>query len=95
MLGVSMAKGLHHQGSYQRASERVRAAAYANPNTLCRRCGEPLQPSVKGKDRWTAGHVIDGQIGGALSPEHHGCNSSAGATMGNKRRGNAPPTRWF
>lgn len=58
-------------------------------NDTCRRCG--------GEFRWdviwyhprafTAGHIIDKAEGGSddienLQPEHHSCNTSAGARLG-------------
>ena len=72
----------HHAGAYARHAAIVRAHANANPDTLCARCGQPARPD----DPWQAGHVNDGEVGGALQPEHRSCNTSAGATMGNRKR---------
>jgi len=83
----------HHMGSYHRRALRLRAAANANPATVCWRCGDPLLPDVPGKDRWTAGHLVDGQVGGALAPEHASCNYGAGAKAGNEARRTLPPSR--
>lgn len=81
----------HHHGSYQRRALAVRRAAYANPLTRCWRCGLTLaehQPHRNGKRaRWTAGHVIDGQVGGPLAPEASTCNYTAGAVRGLVMRG--------
>ena len=88
-----MAKKPQHSGPYHRQAMRLRALAYANPHTTCARCGKPLQPGVKGYDRWDAGHAIDGDPSSPLRPEHAYCNRSAGATMGNEKRRTAPPSR--
>ncbi len=74
----------HRRGTYQRDAARVRAMAYADPNTRCARCGFTL--ADKPGDTWDAGHVNSGQVGGPLRPEHSSCNRSAGATEGNQRR---------
>jgi len=83
-----------HTGSYQVTAARVRAYAYAHPETRCLRCQRTLAqhpPLRNGKpDRWTAGHIVDGQVGGPLAPETLGCNTSAGATQGNKKRNPQP-----
>lgn len=83
-------KALHHRGSYHVRSRRVVAQAWLNPDTRCWRCGltHDEYAAVHGARaaRWTAGHLIDGQIDGDLAPEHTRCNSSAGATAGNRRR---------
>jgi hypothetical protein len=65
--------------------------AYADPNTVCGRCGLTL--ADKPGDTWDAGHVNSGQVGGPLRPEHSSCNRSAGATEGNRRRIGLTPTR--
>lgn len=82
-----------HSGTYAADARRVKQWAYAHPGYRCPRCGQPLLPGVPGYDRWDAGHVIDGQVGGALRPEHARCNRSAGATAGNLARKSAPPSR--
>lgn len=84
-----MAKPLHYRGEYHVTSARLRVAAKANPLTRCWRCGQLARPG----DPWQAGHLEDSTPGGVLLPEHRSCNASAGATMGNKRRGTAPPSR--
>ena len=75
-------KAEHHKGSYDGRARLVRAAAMADPATLCWRCGQPRRLG----DPWTAGHVIDGEINGVLLPEHASCNFKAGARHGNLRR---------
>jgi|LakMenEpi03Aug12_release.lakeMendotaPanAssembly.Ray.scaffolds.fasta_scaffold388768_2 hypothetical protein len=74
----------HRRGSYQTQAAAVRAAAYADPTTRCRRCGLTL--ADKPGDTWDAGHIHDGVPGSPLAAEHSSCNRSAGATAGNLRR---------
>jgi hypothetical protein len=81
----------HRRGSYQRDAARVRALAYSDPSTRCRRCGLTL--ADKPGDTWDAGHIHDGVPGSPLAPEHSSCNRSAGATEGNRRRLGLKPTR--
>lgn len=90
-----MAKPAHYRGTYHVASARVRAAAYANPATRCRRCGHTLEEIRRTKPwaRWQAGHVNDGEIGGHLQPECSPCNAAAGARLGNRRRAAARAVR--
>jgi hypothetical protein len=78
----------HHQGDYPRRAAAVRAAAYGDPTTRCWRCGLTLEEAKasNSKVRWQAGHLVDGQAGGALRPEHSTCNASAGAAYGNAKR---------
>ena len=88
----SKTKGPHHRGTYHVRARQVRAAAYANPATQCWRCGRTLNQHKPG-DRWTAGHIHDGDPNSPLLPEARSCNSSAGATLGNQRR-NQGPLAW-
>lgn len=92
-----MAKPLHYRGEYHVRAARLRAAATADPLTQCWRCvanGKPYRETLaRPGDPWQAGHLEDSTPGGVLLPEHRSCNASAGATMGNKRRGTAPPSR--
>jgi len=74
----------HRRGSYNTDAARIRALAYSNPDTICRRCGLTL--AAKPGDTWDAGHINAGQINGPLAAEHSSCNRSAGATEGNRRR---------
>lgn len=77
----------HHKGDYPKRAAAVRAAAYADPSTRCRRCGRTLAevlalgwtPRQAG---WQGGHAVDGQVGGPLVPEHARCNETAGARLG-------------
>lgn len=84
-----MAKAAHHRGTYHVRAAKVRAAAYADPFTRCWRCGLTLR-AIRirhPRARWTAGHVIAGQVDGELRPECSPCNYGHGAAMGNRRRG--------
>jgi hypothetical protein len=65
--------------------------AYADPTTLCARCGLTL--ADKPGDTWDAGHQYDGVPSSPLRPEHSSCNRSAGAALGNRRRIGLRPTR--
>jgi hypothetical protein len=77
-----------HSGRYQADAALVRRMAYLNPGTRCITCRRTLaeirlvHPTVK----WTAGHLIDSEVGGQLGPECSRCNYSRGAAMGNRRR---------
>ena len=86
-------KGPHHKGSYHRASAKIRAAGYANPDARCWRCGRTLDQirASKPRARWTAGHLVDGQVDGPLALECSPCNYSNGAAMGNRKRGKYRP----
>lgn len=76
-------KPAHYRGSYHVDSAHVRAMAYANPETLCWRCGRTLAQirQVKPRARWTAGHLIDSLPGGPLAPECSPCNYAAGGKL--------------
>ena len=41
-----------------------------------------------------AGHVVDGQVGGRLCPEHASCNFAAGARLGNSLRAFGTSVQW-
>lgn len=71
----------HYGGAYPRQAQAVRLAARLMPTT-CARCGLPITAD----QAVDAGHVHDGQAGGALAAEHSHCNRSAGALLGNQRR---------
>lgn len=91
-------KPAHYKGDYHQRSKRVRDAANANPLTVCQRCGRMAHehpPHKNGKPgRWTAGHVIDGQVGGELGPEWSTCNLQAGARLGNRRSRGTTSRNW-
>ena len=96
----SKTKAPHHRGRYHQQSRALVAAAYADPNTRCAKCGRTLAqhpPTKTGNPpRWSAGHVIDGQINGPLQPEVLSCNSRAGAALGNHQRAmNRPKPIYF
>lgn len=85
-------KAAHHRGSYQVRAKRVTDAAYADPSTVCWRCGRTLEQvrrrfRRRSSVRWTAGHVVDGQVDGELRPECSPCNYGRGAALGNRHRG--------
>lgn len=86
----------HHSGSYHVQAMALRRAAAADPMTRCWRCKQTLATCGPNRDgrhkngkpaRWTAGHVVDGQVGGPLLPECSPCMASSGATYGNQLRG--------
>lgn len=80
-------KAPHHMGTHQVRARQLTALAYANPDTRCGRCGSRLhEPPHKRGDRWEAGHIVDGQIGGALRPEARSCNRRASAERTNAKR---------
>jgi hypothetical protein len=72
----------HHQGDYSRRARAVRDWANSHPDTICWRCGltQVQYATTHGARaaRWQAGHVVDGQVGGELLPEHARCNAQAG-----------------
>lgn len=79
---------LHYQGDYGRLSAKLRAAAYANPDTRCWRCRRTLAEVRQDHPRakWTAGHVIQGLPGAPLAPECSPCASAEGAAITNAKR---------
>ena len=97
----------HHSGTHQRRARQIVGAANARDAaaaagigepTRCWRCGHTLaehQPHHDGQPaRWTAGHVIHGQVNGELRPEASTCNYSDGATHGNRRRRRRWSRQW-
>lgn len=87
----------HYRGSYKREAQQLRAAAYANPDTRCGRCGLTLEehaPHRNGKPAtWDAGHVLDATPGAPLQPEASTCNRSAGTIKSNQTRARTTTTR--
>lgn len=83
------AKPAHHQGRYRTEAPRIVAAANADPETRCWRCGlriHECRPHRNGKPaHWTAGHLNDGEVDGDLAPECSSCNASAGAQLAARR----------
>jgi hypothetical protein len=91
-------KAEHHRGTFHVRSRALVAAAYQNPHQTCWRCGHRLQdcrPHRNGKPaKWTAGHLIDGQVDGPLAPECSPCAASSGARLANLRaKARRTPTR--
>jgi hypothetical protein len=93
-----MGKLAHHRGSFDRRAKAVRAYAYAHPDTICQRCGYRLHEGPHhrrdGTERWEAGHVNDGEVGGLLAPETRSCNRRAAAQKTNARRRAAARARY-
>lgn len=87
----------HHAGTYATDARLVRAQAWADPATRCWRChlthAEYATLHGDRAARWTAGHVVDGQVGGELKPEHARCNYSAGTRLLNAIQRGRPRTR--
>ena len=82
-------KAAHHRGTYHRDAMRVRAQAWANPDTRCWKCERQIHEITHRNGRparWTAGHVVDGQAGGMMLPECSVCACSTGAQRGNRMR---------
>ena len=77
-----------HQGRYAADAALVRKMANMNRATRCMTCGLTLEEirRVKPAAKWTAGHVVDSQVGGQLGPECSPCNYGRGAAVGNRRR---------
>lgn len=89
--------GPHHRGTFPKASAWIRAQAYANPNTRCWRCFLTL-PEAKAKwgqqVKWTAGHLIAGQVDGELAAECSHCNFGDSARRLNASRTNRTDLTW-
>jgi hypothetical protein len=71
------------RGSHPRRAKAVTSAAYANPNTLCWRCGKVLDhPDHRYRDGrpsvWHADHVDDTDPRSALMASASLCNETAG-----------------
>jgi hypothetical protein len=71
----------HYKGRYATKARGVRRRAYLDATTTCRRCGLTLEARrvTHPAETWDAGHVVDGEAGGALVAEHASCNRAAGA----------------
>jgi hypothetical protein len=80
-----------HSGTYVKHAEAVRNRANADPTYRCWRCGRTRSEHGTA---WQAGHVIDGQVGGELRAECTPCNTSAGATRGNRMRVQGVTRKW-
>ncbi len=100
---MSKHKAPHHRGNHDARARIIVARANANPATTCqsphckgwgnRTLAEHPNTRTGRPPRWQAGHVIAGQIAGALQPEADVCNTSAGAVDGNRRRAGLTPVR--
>lgn len=75
-----MTKPVHRTNRWKVLARRICAAAYANPETKCWRCGRTLAQHPPG-DRWQAGHVDDTNHS-LILPEARSCNASHGARYG-------------
>lgn len=88
-----MPKPPHYRGDYHQRSKWVRDQANNDPTTRCWRCGLTLieRHRTHPQARWTAGHLVDGQINGHLAPECSTCNYSNGAKLRHRKR---TPLTW-
>lgn len=80
------------------------ANANRNPEAKCGRCGKTKDrcgPNGDGKGangrpiRWTAGHIVDGQVDGALRLECSYCNYAAGAKVKAQQRREPKTADWW
>lgn len=88
----------YRRGRGGRPFERLKAHVYAT-ETHCRKCGKPVDLTLPHRDPYTGkvniwsktiGHPTELDAGGHPYEghlEHWHCNTSAGATYGNKKRG--------
>lgn len=88
----------HDDPEYVRNRATLRRLAHS-ADTPCARCGHPIDWHATRGQPWsfTAGHITPVIHGGShnlenLQPEHWRCNTSAGATLGNRLRRQTPPT---
>lgn len=89
-------KAPHHKGTYHQQSARVRAAANADPDTQCWKCGRTLAQArrFKPKAHWCAGHVIRGQEGGDLLAECSICSNAEGGRTRTRKSKRRSPRSW-
>lgn len=74
---------------------RLTTWARANLSPLCRFCGESIDLTLPARHpkSWSLDHIRPLSEGGDphdpanVAPAHFGCNSSAGAKLGNAKRG--------
>ncbi len=78
----------HYTNGYMAQARALRHAAHADPSTRCWRCGRTLAEARQDdpSDTWQAGHLVDGEVGGALAPEHRSCNARAGQRARERKR---------
>ena len=78
------------RGDYQRRARAIKLTAHSDPTTRCGLCGRTLDqhPHTKtgNPPTWTADHIRPGDETSPLQAAVWSCNSSAGASMGNRRR---------
>lgn len=93
-----MAKKPWHKGAYDTQSRKLVAAARANPETRCWRCGRTLaehRPHRTGRPAtWHAGHLIDSMVGSPLLPEASTCNTKASVQARRPRRARRTNLTW-
>ena len=83
-----------HNGLYRKLAPLVVARADADPSTRCLTC--KLTKAEHGQP-WQAGHVIDGKVVTSivdLAAECRRCNTSKGATRGNRMRVQGVTRQW-
>jgi hypothetical protein len=89
----------HAAAKWSTQSPKLRAIIKPQLPLPCRRCGRPVDDSMK----WHVGHIHDLALDpeqlvtiADVGPEHQRCSTSAGGKLGaaitNQRRGKAKPT---
>ncbi len=86
-------KRARNQAAYKRARQYWNQQIQRGKQPICRRCNNPILPG-----EWHLGHPDDATRGGPkhnkdLAPEHTTCNTSAGASEGNRNR-TQPSREW-
>jgi hypothetical protein len=83
---VAKQKAAHHRGDFQRAGDKAKARAYADPSWPCWRCGRTLAQHPRHKTgrppSWHYGHTA-GPTSPRL-PEVSTCNVRDGASIGGR-----------
>jgi len=83
-----------HAGLYRKLAPLVVARADANPSTRCPTCNRTKAQHGRA---WQAGHVIDGKVVTTITDlvaECEPCNTSKGATRGNRMRVQGVTRQW-
>lgn len=84
----------HHSGLYRKLAPLVVARADADLSTRCLTC--KLTKAEHGQP-WQAGHIVDGKVVTSLADlaaECRRCNTSKGATRGNRMRVQGVTRQW-